>query len=119
MKLDRALYGTIEAAKVWYDTLSTNLLSRGFKANTFDPCVFNKDFMGDQLTILLYVDDLMISCKNRKGIDYVIDFLNTDYSKANVYEGPVIDYLGMLFDFILPGEVSISMGNMVAELIVK
>ena len=33
VKLDRALYGTIEAAKVWYDTLSTNLLSRGFKAN--------------------------------------------------------------------------------------
>ena len=88
VKLDRALYGTIEAAKVWYDSLSTNLLSREFKANTFDPCVFNKDFHGDQLTILLYVDDLMISCVNRQGIDYVIDFLNSDYSKANVYEGP-------------------------------
>ena len=112
MTLDRALYGTIEAANVWYDTLSTNLLSRGVKdSNTFDPCVFNKDFMGDQLTILLYVDDLMISCKNRKGIDYVIDFLNTDYSKANVYEDPVIDYLGMQFDFSLPGEVSISMAE--------
>ena len=66
VKLDRALsYKTIEAAKVWYVTLSFNLLSRGFKANTFDPCVFNKDFKGDQLTILLYVDDLMISCVNR------------------------------------------------------
>ena len=63
--------GTIKAAKVWYDTLSTNLLSGGFKANTFDPCVFNKDFKGDQLTILLYVDDLMISCVNRQGIDYI------------------------------------------------
>ena len=49
-------------------------MSRGFKANTFDPCVFNKYFHGDQLTILLYVDDLMISCVNRQGIDYEIDF---------------------------------------------
>ena len=49
VKIDRALYGTIEAAKVWYDTLSTN----GFKANSFDPCVFKKDFKGDQLTIKL------------------------------------------------------------------
>jgi hypothetical protein len=115
VKLERALYGTIEAARIWYDTLSTNLLSRGFKANAFDPCVFNKDFMGDQLSILLHVDDLMIACKNRKGIDYVIDALNNDYSKANVYEGSSLDYLGMIFNFIIPGEVSISMGNMVAE----
>ena len=115
VKLDRALYGTIEAARVWYNTLSTNLLSRGFKANAFDPCVFNKDFMGDQLTILLHVDDLMIACKNKKGIDYVIQALNSDYSKANVYEGSSIDYLGMIFNFSIPGEVSISMGNMVSE----
>ena len=53
----------------------------------------------------------MISCKNRNGIDYVIDFLNTDYSKVNVYRGHVSDYLCMLFDFSL----SISMGNIVAE----
>jgi len=26
VNLDRALYGTIEATKVWYDTLSTNLV---------------------------------------------------------------------------------------------
>ena len=41
--------------------------------------------------------------------------MNSDYSKANVYEGPIIDYLGMLYDFSLPSEVSISMGNMIHE----
>jgi len=112
VKIDRSLYGTIEAAKVWYDTLSANLLSGGFKANTFDTRVFNMDFKkADQLTVPLYVDDSMISCVNRQGNDYIIDFLNIDYSKATVYEGSTIDYLGMLFDFVSPGEVSISMGN--------
>ena len=52
----------------------------------------------------------MISCKK---IDYVTDFLNMDYLKANVYEDPVIDYLGILFSS--PGEVSISIGSMVAK----
>ena len=65
--------------------------------------------------ILLNVDDLIISCKNGKGIDYVIDFLNIDYSETNIFEGPIIDYLDMLFDFSLPDEVSISMGNMIYE----
>ena len=32
VRLDRALYGTIEAAKVWYDTLSTYLMKLVFRA---------------------------------------------------------------------------------------
>ena len=115
VRLDRALYGTIEAAKVWYDNLSTNLISKGFKPNAHDPCIFNREYDGDQLTILIHVDDLMIACKNRKGIDYVIHGLNSDYSRANVYEGPSVDYLGMIFNFNIPGEVSISMGGMIDE----
>jgi len=27
LKLERALYGTIEAAKIWFDTLTANLVS--------------------------------------------------------------------------------------------
>ena len=76
VRLDRALYGTIEVAKVWYDTLSTYLTKLGFIANPRDECVFNMHYEGRQLTILLHVDDLMISCEYQSGIDYVITFLN-------------------------------------------
>ena len=100
---------------MWYDNLSTNLISKGFKSNAHDPCIFNREYDGDQLTILIHVGDLMIACKNRKGIDYVIHGLNSDYSRANVYEGPSVDYLGMIFNFSIPGEVSISMGGMIDE----
>jgi hypothetical protein len=115
VRLDRALYGTIEAAKVWFDTLSTYLKKLGFVANAHDQCVFNMMFHKDQITILLHVDDLMIACKDQNGINYVVSSLNAEYSKANVYDTLCIDYLGMLFDFSVPGEVSISMGNMVQE----
>jgi hypothetical protein len=72
-------------------------------------------YKSKQLTILLHVDDLMIACEDRSGVDYVIDGLNSNYTKANVCEGNVLDYLGMIFDYSVPGEVTISMKNMVLE----
>ena len=98
----------------WYNTLSTYLVKLGFKANPRDECVFNMPYEGQQL-ILLHVDDLMILCEYQSGIDYVITSLNKEYSRANVYDKLTLDYLGMLFNFSVPGEVSIGMGKMVQE----
>jgi hypothetical protein len=119
VRLDRALYGTIEAAKVWYDTLSTYLVKLGFKANAHDQCVFNMMYKDEQISILVHVDDLMITCKDQEGIDYIVTCLNKEYSKANVYDSGNIDYLGMMFNFNIPGEVSISMGNMISEFLAE
>ena len=44
--------------------------------------------------------------------------LNTEYAKVNVYDGQVIDNLGMLFNYSIPGQVSICMGNMINEFLV-
>jgi hypothetical protein len=90
VKLSRALYGTIEAAKIWYDTLSSKFRKEGFTQNAYDNCVFNKEYNNNQLTVLLHVDDLKIAC---------IDMLNREYTKANVYEGSKLDYLGMIFNY--------------------
>ena len=67
VRLDRALDGTIEAAMVWHDT-SPYLVKVTFKANMRDECVFNMDYNGRQMSILLHVDDLMISCEYRSCI---------------------------------------------------
>ena len=53
-------------------------------------------YEGRQLTILLHIDDLMISCEYQSGIDYVITCLNEEYSPANVYDTLTLDYIGML-----------------------
>lgn len=56
VELDRALYGTIQAARCWYDLLSKELKGWGYKANQYDPCVFNKTSRrGEQCTIVLHV----------------------------------------------------------------
>ena len=41
-QLDKALYGCVEAAALWYADLRSKLEYDGFVANPYDPCVLNK-----------------------------------------------------------------------------
>jgi len=58
-------------------------------------------FKDIQLSILIHVD-LMIACKNQEGVDNMVTYLNNEYCKTN---GHSIDYLGIMFNFIIPSEV--------------
>ena len=40
--LNKALYGTVEGAKAWYDDISNYLLDIGFEKNSYDQCVFTQ-----------------------------------------------------------------------------
>ncbi len=42
VQLDKALYGCVEAAHLWYLMLREKLEAYGFEANPAEPCVFNK-----------------------------------------------------------------------------
>lgn len=116
VQLDKALYGCVESAKLWYDLFSRILIELGFKVNRLEPCVFNKTVNGEQITICLYVDDLMITCKDKTVLDEVIKSLQDKFgAKANV--GTVHSYLGMSFNFEKQGEVSITMEGYTDELL--
>ena len=68
VKLKKALYGCLESAKHWYNTLSTYILSLGYKQNPYDHCVFNKHTDESKSTIVVYVDDLFITSTNKNTI---------------------------------------------------
>lgn len=42
MELLKALYGTIRAARLFWEKLSNKLIEWGFEANPYDSCVMNK-----------------------------------------------------------------------------
>ena len=42
VQLDKALYGCVEVAHLWYLMLREKLEAYGFEANPVEPCVFNK-----------------------------------------------------------------------------
>ena len=120
VRLDRALYGCIESAKLWYEEISSTLQADGYVANIKDICVFNKVVDGVQCTITLHVDDLMITCVNEVLIDCIISVLKSKYDRPGaeipVTSGSIHNYLGMTFDFSVVGEVKITMNGYIDEL---
>jgi len=61
MCLKKALYGTLQAALLFWKLLSSKLQEWGYVINPYDWCVANKVIDGKQCTIVWHVDDLKIS----------------------------------------------------------
>ena len=69
VKLDKALYGCVEASLLWYNDLMSKLREDGFIENPYDRCVFNKiGKSGNQISIVLHVDDLMVTSKSQDDL---------------------------------------------------
>ena len=69
VKLDKALYGCVEASLLWYNDMMSKLTADGFIENPYDRCVFNKiGKSGNQISIVLHVDDLMVTSKSQDDL---------------------------------------------------
>ncbi|GJX22216.1 retrovirus-related pol polyprotein from transposon TNT 1-94 [Tanacetum coccineum] len=60
-RLKKALYGLKQAPRVWYDLLSSFLLSQGFSKGTVDPTLFISRKGKDILLVQIYVDDIIFA----------------------------------------------------------
>nr|GEV26226.1 hypothetical protein [Tanacetum cinerariifolium] len=65
-RLKKALYGPKQAPRVWYDKLSTFLVSKGFSKGSIDPTLFITKHRGDILLMQIYVDDIIFCSTNPK-----------------------------------------------------
>jgi Reverse transcriptase (RNA-dependent DNA polymerase) len=67
VRLDRALYGCVESAALWYENLRDTMTALGYETNPYDICVFNKkNEEGTQCTVTVHVDDLLIISTDEK-----------------------------------------------------
>ena len=113
-----ALYGLVESARLWYEKLSGDLRAIGFKVNLQDMCVFNRiEANGKQTTIVLHVDDMMITACDEAMIDKLIDELQINYKNLSIKRGRVLNYLGMTFDFTNNGKVKVTMSGYINDLL--
>ena len=69
LRLQKALYGMMKSALLFYRKLILELIGVGFIINPYNPCFANKVVNGNQMALRLHVDDLMISHKNRIDIN--------------------------------------------------
>lgn len=118
--LKKALYGTLQAALLFWRELSGKLLGWGFILNPYDNCVANKMINGNQCTVVWHVDDIKISHMEEKVVDSVLNDLDKQYGKEAplvVTRGKIHEYLGMTLDYSIPGTCRIGMYDYVDEML--
>jgi hypothetical protein len=98
VKLLRALYGTIQAASLWYKKLSEVMIEAGFQMNDCDKCVFRKMINGVLIAVGFHVDDLLIGSDDPNSTDEFVKFLKGKFQAITVNTGKVHPYLGMLIN---------------------
>lgn len=116
VRLDKALYGCVQSARLWYETLVKKLKSLGFTPNKFDPCVLNMKRAGAVITVVVYVDDILITCPSAEVIAWLKSQLKTEYGEVKEHEMNNFSYLGMHI-FASNGAVRISMESYVNGLL--
>ncbi len=117
VELDKALYGCIESALLWYQEISTFLISIGFVQNPYDICVLNRDCPLGRTTIGIYVDDLIITSSIPTLVSSAIKSIEDKYIQLKIQEGTRHNYLGMVLDFSDPGYVHINQAGMIQEIV--
>jgi hypothetical protein len=120
VKLLKAIYGTVLAAKLWFDTLSTVLKENGFIANSYNQCIMNKIINGKQCTILWHMDDLKNSHVNPKVVTSILDMLSKRFAMETAFtitRGKKHTYIGIDIDYSEKGNVKLSMKEYIQECI--
>ena len=99
VQLDKALYGCVKSALLWYEMYLGTLKEIGFKVNPYDLCVANKEIDGSQCTVCWYVDDNKISHKDPKVVDMIIERIEEKYGKMSQTRGDNLEFFGMDIKF--------------------
>jgi hypothetical protein len=117
VKLLKALYGCVESAKLWYNLLSSVLVEDGFIFNPLDPCIMNKTINGQQITVVIYVDDILVTSVSSQAINDFEQLLRNKFHEISTYDGKTHSYLGMTFDFSTLNKVTLTMEGYIADLL--
>jgi len=114
-QIDKAMYGLVQSAKLWYETITGLLKDHAYSPNPMDPCVWNKNVHGDQITIIIYVDDLAISCRNKDEVHKAMAMVKEKFIDIKVKESYEMSYLGMNLKIDNDG-IQVSMENYLHEM---
>ena len=117
-----AIYGTLKAALLFYNSFVKNMKSKGFEINPYDRCTANKMINGKQMTIVWHVDDVKASHAELEVLEEYVEYLRSIYDDEEIgvlkmNRGPRHEFLGMILDYSEPGKVKIDMTDYVEKMV--
>ncbi|GKF37383.1 retrovirus-related pol polyprotein from transposon TNT 1-94 [Tanacetum coccineum] len=84
-KLKKALYGWKQALRVWYDMLSSFLISQDFLKGSVDPTLFICRDEKELLLIQIYVDDIIFAASTPELCDLFSKIIFLKIPEASSY----------------------------------
>jgi hypothetical protein len=118
VKLNKALYGCIQSARLWHNVFSDFLTRQGYVPNPVDACVYNKmNSRGNQCTVCIHVDDGMATCKDIEELQLLEAALKKEYGDKTSSEigMKVFQFLGMTIDLSNGKSALLTMPNFTDE----
>ena len=120
LKVTTAIYGLIQSTLLFYNKLSRDLESIGFKINPYDPCIANHVVNGKQHTVSWHVDNLKsLHVDSRINDEFVlwIRKMYEDMTAVKPSRGKKHDYLAMSFNYSKQGAVVICMKKYIEKML--
>lgn len=120
VELDFALYGCVEAGRLFYEFLKNILVKKmDYKVSLYDDCIFNLfDDNGIIIsTIVIHVDDGLITGSSETVLDSFFDQFKNHIGDITIQRGRIHNYLGMVMDFSQPNVVHITIEKMIRDIL--
>ncbi|CAN0470727.1 unnamed protein product, partial [Ascophyllum nodosum] len=92
-RLQKAMYGLMQAGLLWSKTFGGELIAKGFERSQADPCVFRRKHVEKVVVIIVvYVDDLLVLSETKQDEHQRLEDLR--YSLPIKDLGEISYYLG-------------------------
>nr|GEV10647.1 retrovirus-related Pol polyprotein from transposon TNT 1-94 [Tanacetum cinerariifolium] len=92
-KLKKALYGLKQASRVWYDLLSSFLISQDFSKGSVDLTLFIRRNGNDLLLVQIYVDDIIFAASTLELCDLFANLMCSKFKMSMM--GKISFFLGL------------------------
>ena len=90
LRLNKTLYGLCQSPRHFFTYLSERLNKQGLRQSALDPCLF----LGTDIMVIVYVDDLLVYAKSTEIIDTFVTSMQSE-EVALRREGTAEGYLGV------------------------
>lgn len=84
--LRKSLYGLKQSPRQWNQKFDQFMKEIGFQRSCHDQCVYIKYTTDGKIYLLLYVDDMLVACKDKKQIQALKDQLNSRFEMKDLGE---------------------------------
>lgn len=93
LRVLKALYGLKKSPRDWYECFHKFMTDLGFTRNRYDFCLYFRLIKNTAIYVLLFVDDLLICCKNMSVINVLKQKMFSRFKMKDL--GKIKNYIGI------------------------